>query len=56
MSLSNAPKLSDLEELKKKFRAVDKDKNGALNREGYQLIYLILTLKVCLKLYRYKWY
>ena len=34
MSLSNAPKASDLEALKQKFKAADKDNSGALNRRG----------------------
>jgi hypothetical protein len=39
MSLSNAPKVSDLDELKKKFKEADKDQSGALNRRGYTFIY-----------------
>ena len=35
MSLSNAPKVSDLDELKKKFKEADKDHSGALNRRGF---------------------
>jgi len=34
MSLSSAPKLSDLDALKQKFKAADKDNSGALNRRG----------------------
>jgi len=34
MSLSSAPKASDLEALKQKFKAADKDNSGFLNRRG----------------------
>lgn len=34
MSLSSAPTISDLDELKQKFKDADKDKNGVLNRNG----------------------
>ena len=34
MSILNAPKVSDLDALKQKFKAADKDNSGALNRRG----------------------
>ena len=34
MSFSNSHKDLDLEALKRKFRAADRDKNGSLNRPG----------------------
>jgi hypothetical protein len=34
MSILNAPKVSDLDALKQKFKAADKDKSGFLSRTG----------------------
>ena len=35
MSVSAAPKVSDLDDLKRMFKEADKDHNGVLNRSGW---------------------
>ncbi len=37
MSLSSAPKVADLDALKQKFKAADKDNSGSLNLRGKKI-------------------